>query len=121
MKTARPSPAFEYNVEVTRKVVEMAHAIGVSVEGELGCLGSLETMHGDKEDGHGAEGTMTRELLLTDPNEAAEFVEATHATRWPSPSAPPTAPTNSPASPPATFSRSTASRKSTRAFPTPIW
>ena len=55
----------------------MAHAIGVTVEGELGCLGSLETMKGDKEDGHGAEGTMTREMLLTDPDQAADFVKNT--------------------------------------------
>ena len=55
----------------------MAHAIGVTVEGELGCLGSLETMKGDKEDGHGAEGTMTREQLLTDPDQAADFVKTT--------------------------------------------
>ena len=58
-------------------VVDIAHAIGVTVEGELGALGSLETMMGDKEDGHGAEGTMTREQLLTDPDEAARFVQAT--------------------------------------------
>ena len=69
--------SFEYNVEVTRKVTELAHAIGVSVEGELGVLGSLETMKGDKEDGHGAEGTMTREQLLTDPDQAADFVART--------------------------------------------
>lgn len=68
---------FAYNVEVTRKVVEMAHAIGVTVEGELGCLGSLETMQGDKEDGHGAEGKLSREALLTDPAQAADFVKAT--------------------------------------------
>ena len=71
--------SYEYNVDVTRKVVNMAHAIGVSVEGELGCLGSLETMKGDKEDGHGAEGTMTREQLLTDPNQAADFIKLTDA------------------------------------------
>ena len=59
--------SYEYNVEVTRKVVEMAHATGVTVEGELGCLGSLETMKGDKEDGHGTDDTMTREQLLTNP------------------------------------------------------
>ena len=58
-------------------MVETAHALGVTVEGELGCLGSLETMKGDKEDGHGAEGTMTREMLLTDPDQAADFVSAT--------------------------------------------
>ena len=69
--------SFEYNVDVTRRVVDMAHMIGVSVEGELGCLGSLETMRGDKEDGHGTESTMTRDQLLTDPNEAADFVKKT--------------------------------------------
>ncbi|OIP13558.1 MAG: fructose-1,6-bisphosphate aldolase [Betaproteobacteria bacterium CG2_30_59_46] len=69
--------SFEYNVEVTRKVVEMSHAVGVSVEGELGCLGSLESGHGEKEDGHGAEGALTMDQLLTDPTEAAEFVKAT--------------------------------------------
>jgi fructose-bisphosphate aldolase class II len=70
--------SFEYNVEVTRKVTELAHSIGVSVEGELGVLGSLETMKGDKEDGHGAEGTMTREQLLTDVEQAADFVRQTN-------------------------------------------
>ncbi|MBL8512609.1 MAG: fructose-bisphosphate aldolase class II, partial [Betaproteobacteria bacterium] len=69
--------SYEYNVDVTRKVVDMAHVIGVSVEGELGCLGSLETMRGDKEDGHGTDATMTREQLLTDPNQAADFVKQT--------------------------------------------
>ena len=68
---------FEYNVEVTRKVVDMAHKLGVTVEGELGCLGSLETMQGDKEDGHGADGTLTLDQLLTDPEQAAEFVTRT--------------------------------------------
>lgn len=67
----------DYNIAVTRKVVELAHAVGVSVEGELGCLGSLETGAGDKEDGHGAEGKLDRDQLLTDPDEAAEFVQAT--------------------------------------------
>jgi len=69
--------SYEYNVETTRKVVEFSHSIGVTVEGELGVLGSLETMKGDKEDGHGAEGTMTREQLLTDVNQAADFVKQT--------------------------------------------
>ena len=69
--------SFEYNVEVTRKVAEMAHRVGVTVEGELGCLGSLETMKGDKEDGHGTDATMTREQLLTDPEQAADFVKRT--------------------------------------------
>jgi fructose-bisphosphate aldolase class II len=69
--------SYDYNVEVTRKVVDMAHGRGVTVEGELGCLGSLETMKGDKEDGHGTESTMTREQLLTDPEQAADFVKRT--------------------------------------------
>ncbi|HEX7685867.1 MAG TPA: class II fructose-bisphosphate aldolase [Trinickia sp.] len=69
--------SYEYNVDVSRKVVEMAHSIGVTVEAELGVLGSLETMKGDKEDGHGAEGTMTREQLLTDVEQAADFVKKT--------------------------------------------
>ncbi|MBE0615542.1 MAG: fructose-bisphosphate aldolase class II [Burkholderiales bacterium] len=69
--------SYEYNVKVTRKVVDAAHKRGVTVEGELGCLGSLETMMGDKEDGHGAEGKMTREMLLTDPDQAADFVAKT--------------------------------------------
>jgi fructose-bisphosphate aldolase class II len=70
--------SYEYNVEVSRKVVEFSHAIGVTVEAELGVLGSLETMKGDKEDGHGADGTMTREQLLTDVEQAADFVKQTH-------------------------------------------
>jgi len=69
--------SYEYNVEVSRKVVEFSHSIGVTVEAELGVLGSLETMKGDKEDGHGAEGTMTREQLLTDVAQAADFVKQT--------------------------------------------
>lgn len=77
MPDGKTIATYEYNVETTREVVQMAHAIGVSVEGELGVLGSLETMKGDKEDGHGAEGTLTRDQLLTDPEQAAEFVKAT--------------------------------------------
>src|SRR5947208_12897282 len=69
--------SYDYNVDVTRRVVDISHAIGVTVEGELGCLGSLETMRGDKEDGHGADATMTREMLLTDPDQAADFVKET--------------------------------------------
>jgi fructose-bisphosphate aldolase class II len=69
--------SFEYNVEVTRRVVEMAHPVGVSVEGELGCLGSLETMTAGKEDGSGAEGALTHDMLLTDPEQAADFVRQT--------------------------------------------
>ncbi|WP_085314426.1 class II fructose-bisphosphate aldolase [Derxia lacustris] len=69
--------SFDYNVEVTRKVVEMAHAVGVTVEGELGCLGSLETGQAGEEDGIGAEGVLDHASLLTDPEEAAQFVKAT--------------------------------------------
>jgi len=74
MKT--PS-SYEYNVEVTKKVVDMAHACGVSVEGELGCLGSLETGLAGEEDGSGAEGVLSMEQLLTDPDEAKDFVDKT--------------------------------------------
>lgn len=69
--------SYEYNVDVTRRVVDMAHACGVSVEGELGCLGSLETGKAGEEDGHGAEGVLDHSALLTDPNEAADFVQKT--------------------------------------------
>jgi fructose-bisphosphate aldolase class II len=69
--------SYDYNIDVTRKVVDMAHKVGVTVEGELGCLGSLETMKGDKEDGHGTDSTMTREQLLTDPEQAADFARRT--------------------------------------------
>eukprot|EP01036_Dinobryon_divergens_P039768 gene39768-52482_t len=68
---------YDYNVDVTRKVVDMAHIKGITVEGELGCLGSLETMKGDKEDGHGTDATMTMDQLLTDPEQAADFVRQT--------------------------------------------
>ncbi|NCF19285.1 MAG: fructose-bisphosphate aldolase class II [Haliea sp.] len=69
--------SYEYNVEVTRKAVELSHACGVSVEGELGCLGSLETGEAGEEDGIGAEGKLTHDQMLTDPEEAADFVKAT--------------------------------------------
>ena len=69
--------SYEYNLRVTQEVVAMAHKLGITVEGELGCLGSLETMKGDKEDGHGTDATMTREQLLTDPEQAADFVKKT--------------------------------------------
>ncbi len=68
---------YDYNVKVTRQTVEMAHACGVSVEGELGCLGSLETGQAGEEDGIGAEGTLSHDQMLTDPEEAADFVKAT--------------------------------------------
>jgi fructose-bisphosphate aldolase, class II len=77
MADGKTIASYDYNVEVTRKVVDMAHATGVTVEGELGCLGSLETMRGDKEDGHGTDATMTMDQLLTDPEQAADFVRRT--------------------------------------------
>jgi fructose-bisphosphate aldolase class II len=77
MEDAKTPSTFEYNVNTTRKVVDMSHAVGVSVEGELGCLGSLETGMGEAEDGHGAEGALSHDQLLTDPNEAADFVAKT--------------------------------------------
>jgi fructose-bisphosphate aldolase class II len=69
--------SYDYNVDVTRRTVEMAHACGVSVEGELGCLGSLETGQAGEEDGVGAEGILSLEQMLTDPEEAADFVAKT--------------------------------------------
>ena len=78
LKEDMKTPAsYDYNVAVTRKVAEMAHAVGVSVEGELGCLGSLETGEAGEEDGVGAAGKLSREQLLTDPAQAAEFVAQT--------------------------------------------
>ncbi len=77
LEDAKTPSTYEYNVEVTRRVVEVAHAVGVSVEGELGCLGSLETGTAGKEDGVGAEGVLTHDMLLTDPDQAAEFVRDT--------------------------------------------
>ncbi len=68
---------YEYNVDVTKRTVEMAHACGVSVEGELGCLGSLETGQAGEEDGIGAEGILSHDQMLTDPEEAADFVKKT--------------------------------------------
>ncbi len=79
LKEDGKTPAdYDYNVDVTRRVVEMAHACGVSVEGELGVLGSLETGEAGEEDGVGAEGKLTHDQLLTDPEEAAQFVKATN-------------------------------------------
>ncbi len=70
--------SYDYNADVTRQVVDMAHACGVSVEGELGVLGSLETGMGEKEDGHGFEGKLDHSQLLTDPDQAVDFVRRTH-------------------------------------------
>jgi len=78
MEDGKTPSSYEYNVDVTRRVVEMSHAIGVSVEGELGCLGSLETGQAGEEDGVGAEGTLDHAQMLTDPDQAADFVRQTN-------------------------------------------
>jgi len=77
MSDMKTPASFDYNVNVTRQVVDAAHAMGVSVEGELGCLGSLETGEAGEEDGSGAEGKLSHDQMLTDPAEAAEFVRLT--------------------------------------------
>ena len=77
MEDGKTPSSFDYNVEVTRKVVDMAHKVGVTVEGELGCLGNLETGDAGEEDGIGAEGKLDHSQMLTDPEEAAQFVKAT--------------------------------------------
>jgi fructose-bisphosphate aldolase class II len=71
-----PAP-YDYNVAITRRVAEMAHWVGASVEGELGILGSLETGRGEAEDGHGAEGVIAQDQLCTDPDQAVDFVAST--------------------------------------------
>ncbi|HAZ94679.1 MAG TPA: fructose-bisphosphate aldolase class II [Porticoccaceae bacterium] len=78
MEDGKTPSSYDYNVDVTRRSVEMAHACGVSVEGELGCLGSLETGQAGEEDGVGAEGLLTHDQMLTNPEEAADFVSKTH-------------------------------------------
>ena len=77
LEDGKTPSSYDYNVEVTRKVVEMSHAIGVTVEAELGCLGSLETGEAGEEDGIGAEGKLDHSQLLTDPDQAADFVKLT--------------------------------------------
>ncbi|MFY8180001.1 MAG: class II fructose-bisphosphate aldolase [Limnohabitans sp.] len=77
MEDGKTPASFEYNVQVTQQVVAMAHQVGVSVEGELGCLGNLETGEAGEEDGIGAEGKLDHSQMLTDPEEAAQFVKAT--------------------------------------------
>jgi fructose-bisphosphate aldolase class II len=74
---AKTPASYAYNVDITARVTAMAHAVGASVEGELGVLGSLETGQGEAEDGHGAEGVLSHDQLLTDPDEAVRFVTAT--------------------------------------------
>src|SRR5690606_22585581 len=73
----KPPADYDYKVKVTKNVVDMADWVGASVEGELGVLGSLETGMGEKEDGHGFEGVLSHDQLLTDPDQAVEFVKAT--------------------------------------------
>ncbi len=77
MPDMKTPASYEYNVEVTRRVADFAHSVGVSVEGELGCLGSLETGEAGEEDGSGAAGKLSHDQLLTDPGQAADFVAAT--------------------------------------------
>src|SRR5204862_2709309 len=77
MRDGKTPAAYDYNVDITRRVVDMAHWVGASVEGELGVLGSLETGMGEKEDGHGFEGKLGHDKLLTDPDQAVDFVKAT--------------------------------------------
>ncbi len=77
MDDGKTPSSYEYNIDVTRRTVEMAHACGVSVEGELGCLGSLETGEAGEEDGIGAVGKLTMDQMLTNPEEAADFVNKT--------------------------------------------
>jgi fructose-bisphosphate aldolase class II len=77
MEDGKTPSSFEYNVQVTQQVVAMAHKVGVSVEGELGCLGNLETGEAGEEDGIGAVGKLDHSQMLTDPEEAAQFVKAT--------------------------------------------
>jgi fructose-bisphosphate aldolase class II len=74
---ARTPASYDYNVAITERVVRMAHWVGASVEGELGVLGSLETGQGEAEDGHGAEGALSHDQLLTDPDQAVDFVART--------------------------------------------
>ena len=74
---AKTPSSYEYNIEVTRTVCDLAHWVGVSVEGELGCLGSLETGEAGEEDGVGAAGKLGRDMLLTDPAQAKDFIAKT--------------------------------------------
>ncbi len=81
MEDAKTPASYDYNVAVTREVVKFSHAVGVSVEGELGCLGSLETGEAGEEDGVGAEGHLTHDQMLTDPQQAKDFVAHRHQPR----------------------------------------
>lgn len=112
-KDGKTVASYEYNVAVTAEVVKIAHAAGVSVEGELGCLGNLETGAGDKEDGHGFEGKLSREELLTDPEQALDFVSKTGVDALAVAIGTATAHTSSPVNPTARSSRSRRSPRST--------
>ena len=78
LEDQKTPPSYEYNLDVTRRTVEMAHACGVTVEGELGCLGSLETGEAGEEDGVGAAGVLTMAQMLTDPEQAIDFIAQTN-------------------------------------------
>ena len=118
---AKTPASYDYNVAITERVADMAHWVGASVEGELGVLGSLESGHGEAEDGHGAEGALSHDQLLTDPDQAVDFVAAYQGRRaGDRHAAPRTAPTSSRASPTATSSPCTSSRRSTQSCRTRI-
>lgn len=116
----RPA-SYEYNVAVTRAVVDMVHTLGVSVEGELGVLGRLDTGEGDKEDGHGAEGKLTLEQLLTDPYQAADFVARTGVDALAIACGTSHGAYSSTKSRPAMSSRLSGSSRSTSGFPSVTW
>jgi len=118
---AKTPATYEYNVNVTAEVVKVAHSIGASVEGELGCLGSLETGKGEAEDGHGFEGELDHSMLLTDPDEAVDFVERTQVDALAVAIGLATALTNLPANPPAKFSLLAALKKFITAYPILTW
>ena len=112
---AKTPASYDYNVAVTKQVVDFAHSVGVSVEGELGCLGSLETGKGEAEDGHGFEGELSKDMLLT---ELLISWPKPSATRWPSRSVPAMVLTNSPANPPVKCWQSAESLRFTKRSPT---
>lgn len=103
MEDGKTPASFDYNLQVTRKVVDMAHKVGVTVEGELGCLGNLETGEAGEEDGVGADVKLDHSQMLTDPEEAAVFVRETQLDALAIAIGTSTGPTNSAASPRATF------------------
>ena len=118
---AKTAASYEYNVDITRRVVDMAHWIGASVEGELGVLGSLEHGGGEQEDGHGVEGKVSHDQLLTDPDQAVDFVRATKVDALAIAMGTRTARINSRASRTATFLRCGWWRKSIAGCPTRTW